>query len=319
MAAGQHPPGAGRLAMNPLHFFARHGRATLIAGLLAGLLLPALAGALRPWLPQIVAVLLFLTAFRIGPQQAIGSMAQARWTLWLVLAFQLALPLAGLALMTALGVAQTPFGFALLLVLSSCSISGSPSFALMLGHDPAPALRLLILGTALLPLTVLPILWLSPSMGDPRAVLTAAARLLGVIALASATGFALRHAAFRTLTPKATRTVDGLTSLALAVIVIGLMSALGPALHTDPALVARWMLAAFATNFGLQISAFMILRRLGHPDPVGPAIVAGNRNMALFLVALPAATTDPLLIFIGCYQVPMYLTPILLKRLYAHD
>jgi len=26
--------------------------------------------------------------------------------------------------------------------------------------------------------------------------------------------------------------------------------------------------------------------------------------------------TDPLLLFIGCYQVPMYLTPLFLGRLY---
>ena len=47
------------------------------------------------------------------------------------------------------------------------------------------------------------------------------------------------------------------------------------------------------------------------------SIVAGNRNIALFLVALPAEITNPLLIFIGCYQVPMYLTPILMRRLYG--
>ena len=46
------------------------------------------------------------------------------------------------------------------------------------------------------------------------------------------------------------------------------------------------------------------------------AIVAGNRNIALFLTALPSTITDPLLLFIGCYQVPMFLTPIMLNRLY---
>ena len=41
-------------------------------------------------------------------------------------------------------------------------------------------------------------------------------------------------------------------------------------------------------------------------------------NIALFLVGLPASITDPVLIFIGCYQVPMYLTPLLMRRFYAH-
>lgn len=36
----------------------------------------------------------------------------------------------------------------------------------------------------------------------------------------------------------------------------------------------------------------------------------------LFIAALPAAQTGPLLIFIACYLIPMYLTPLLLGRLY---
>jgi hypothetical protein len=76
------------------------------------------------------------------------------------------------------------------------------------------------------------------------------------------------------------------------------------------------MAAAFAANFGLQIAAFLILRRRDPADAVPLAIVTGNRNIALFLTALPMAITDPLLLFIGCYQVPMFLTPIMLNRLY---
>jgi hypothetical protein len=38
--------------------------------------------------------------------------------------------------------------------------------------------------------------------------------------------------------------------------------------------------------------------------------------VALFLAALPAKETDAALLFIGCYQIPMYLTPLLLGRWY---
>ena len=39
--------------------------------------------------------------------------------------------------------------------------------------------------------------------------------------------------------------------------------------------------------------------------------------MALFLGVLPAAVTDELLLLIGCFQVPMYLTPLVLPKLIA--
>jgi arsenite transporter len=74
---------------------------------------------------------------------------------------------------------------------------------------------------------------------------------------------------------------------------------------------------AFAVNFGLQV---MVARFMQQPpflgERAGWAICAGNRNIALFLAALPPAVSDPILLFIGCYQIPMYLTPILLARMY---
>ena len=76
--------------------------------------------------------------------------------------------------------------------------------------------------------------------------------------------------------------------------------------------LALWLGFALLLNFGTQILTF----RASRQKNAGAAIVSGNRNIALFLIALPEAVIDPLLIFIGCYQIPMYLTPILLRRLH---
>lgn len=289
-----------------------------MAGLLAGIFLPGLAAFLRPYLPEMVAFLLFLTAFRIGPRDAIHSLAALRRTAGTVLVLQLALPIVAVAALALAGVQEAPLAFSVLLMLSAPSITGAANFTLMTGNDPAPALRLLVLGTALLPLTVLPVFFLLPGLGDPGTVLGAAARLLAVILGATAAAFVLRHLAFPGLTLRAVRALDGATALALGVIVVALMSAIAPAWDRSPLGLLGWLAAAFAANFGLQLATFALLCRAGpSTDTVATAITAGNRNIALFLVALPAATTDPLLVFIGCYQIPMYLTPILLGRLYA--
>ena len=91
-----------------LGFAARHGRWCLVGGLVAGLALPGLALALRPWLPQLVAGLLFVAALRIGPQASLGSLRDLRQTLATVLTYQLAAPLLALGLLSALGLAATP-------------------------------------------------------------------------------------------------------------------------------------------------------------------------------------------------------------------
>ncbi len=294
-----------------LRLAARHGRLLLVLGLLAGFALPDLAAVLKPWLPQMVAGLVFVSALRIGLRAALGNLAEARAALGAVLALQLAVPL-GLILALALaGWLDTPAGLALVLAMAAPSISGGPAFTAMLGHDPAPAMRLLVLGTVLLPLTVLPVLGLLPALGSAQAVALAALRLSAVILLASAAAFGLRRMAFSNPSPDTVRALDGLAAIALGVIVIGLMAAVGPALRSDPTGLAGWLALAFAVNFGMQA----LVRASG--APVAVSVVAGNRNIALFLVALPAAVTDPVLVFIGCYQVPMYLTPVLLGKIYG--
>jgi len=79
-----------------------------------------------------------------------------------------------------------------------------------------------------------------------------------------------------------------------------------------------WLGLAFALNFGMQVLSLVLHRATGRNGRSVPvSVIAGNRNIALFLVALPASVTDPVLIFIGCYQVPMYLTPILMRKFYG--
>ncbi|MBT3141389.1 hypothetical protein KL867_10025 [Ruegeria litorea] len=300
-----------------LAFIARHGKFGLIIGLVAGLLLPGLAAVMRPWIPEMVALLLFLTAFRIGPVEAVESLDALTRTAATALVLQLVLPLGFIACLWVFGLSLTPLAMAAVLVLAAPSVTGSANFSILLGHDPAPALRLLILGTAILPLTCIPVFFFLPELGGVGEVLRAAARLLSVILTAAVLGFALRYWGFRTLSDRNRASVDGVTVIALAVIVIALMSAIRPAWDRDPWELGFWLLAAFGINFGAQIVTYLGLSALGRRDAVPVSIVSGNRNFALFLVALPPETTEPLLVFLGCYQFPMYLTPTLLRRLYA--
>jgi len=136
-----------------LRLCARHARWLLVAGLVLGIALPDLTRAVRPWLPELVALMLFVAALRIGPKAALGALATLPRTLAVVLVFQLAAPLAVLGLCIALGVADSPVALALVLLCAAAPLAGSPNLALLVGGDSAPALRLLILGTALLPLT----------------------------------------------------------------------------------------------------------------------------------------------------------------------
>lgn len=291
----------------------------LIIGLVAGLALPGLAAALQPWLPQMIA-LLTITALRIGHQAARGALSDLRWGLGSALVLQLALPLMLLGLCWCVGIAQSPVALAMVLATAAPAVSGSPNLALLLGQNAGRMMQIMVLGTALFPLTVLPLLGLMPQLGDPQATLQAALTLLGVIAIATGLGFGLRGVLFPAPDAGQVKALDGLSVLAFAVIVVGLMAALNPALRSDPGAVALWAVLAFSISYGAQITVYRILRRTRLHPVAGPlAIGAGNRNIALFLVALPDQVLAPLMVFIGCWQLPMYLTPILLRRLYQPE
>jgi len=296
---------------------ARRGRLVLILGLVTGLLAPGLAQMLGPWLPHLIVILLFLNAYRVGHAALFRGMALEGGTIALVLVLQLVLPLAILLAFAFAGFQAVPVATVLVLMTAAPSVTAAPSLAIMMGHDPAQTFRLLIFGTALLPVTILPVFLLSPDLGDLTATLISALKLLAAIWLTTLVAFGLRRSLTPDLGREGTQTLDGVIAIMLAIIVVGLMSALGPTLRDAPFVVVRWLSVAVAANLGLQLATFYTLRALGLAEMAVPAaIVAGNRNAALFLIALPAANTGPLLIFLACYQIPMYLTPFLMARVY---
>jgi arsenite transporter len=297
---------------------ARHGRWCLVLGLLFGLAFPALAAFLRPWLPHMIAALLFVSALRINPLVAMGGVSSISQTLRIVAVYQLFLPLSALALVWSLGVISTPWALALVLVLAAPPVTGSPNFTILLGEDPAIAMRLLLVGTAAFPLTALPVLFLSPAVATFGGVLVGAAKLIAVIVGVVGLAFAIRTLFWKIIRDVEEVALDGLSALLLGVVVVALMSAIGPALRSSPGEVAYWLAFATGINFGAQVLARNYLPvHINEGDRPGAALVAGNRNIALFLVALPEHTTDAILLFTGCYQIPMYLTPFLMKRVLA--
>ena len=307
-----------------LQLASTHARACLILGLAGGLLLPGLAAAMVPWLPHLVALLLTVTALRIGHRAALGAVGDLRWGLAAVAVLQVLVPLVLLGLLTLAGLQDTPAALAVVLTSAAPAITGSVNLALMLRLDAGRMMQILVLGTAAFPLTVLPVLWVLPQLGPAGAVIAAALRLLLVIVAATALGFALRQRFLPTPSDATVKALDGLSVIAFSVIVVGLMAALNPALRADPWLVARWALLAFAISYLLQLFTLLVLRRSALSSLAGPlALGAGNRNIAIFLIALPPEILAPLMVFIGCWQLPMYLTPMLLPRLYrwalTHD
>ena len=302
---------------NLLHSIAENSRWALVAGLAIGILFPQIAGLVKPWVGHWVAIVLFLAALRIDPKDALGSGDDYKQVAFFIAVFQLLLPSLVAVLFLTLDFTG-PFALALLIVFASAPISGSPSLTMITGHNPAPALRLLVTSTALLPLTVFIPFSLMPIIGNPAEVSWIALRLFLIIFTASLAAFLIRHFFMSAPSTKTIKSIDGLTAIAMAIVVIGLMTGFSEALENRP-LDIPWTLAiVFLVNIGTQIIVwYRVKSQKSENARASFAICAGNKNMAIFLAALPTAVTDPILLFIACYQIPMYLTPALLGWMYG--
>ena len=298
-----------------LKFCARHARVWLVSGLVVGIALPDLALAMRPLIAPMVVLLLFLAVLRLGPDGVRAGLHGVRGAIGAVLVLQLVLPLLAVAGFAALGWLGHPLALGVVLMLAAAPITGSPNLAIMAGAAPAPALRQLVLGTALLPLTVFPVFWFIPAFGSTVAVIRAVGELLVLIVLAGGLALALRLAKVVRGGAETEAALDGLAAIILGVVVIALMSAVGPALLGSGGFWVTLAVVMLA-NLVLQIGVSALAGRRTPEAAPAMGITAGNRNVALFLGVLPAGAVENLLLFIGVYQIPMYLTPLLLTGWY---
>lgn len=303
-----------------LAYLAGQGRRVLLAGLvlgvLVGLALPDLAGPLEKLVAPVVVTLLFLAVLRLGPEGVRAGLAGWRAGVLSVLALQLLLPCLAVGVLLVLQV-ESIWAFGLVLVLAAAPISGSPNLAIMSGASAPTALRQLVMGTLLLPATVLPVFLLMPGLGAPAEVFVIVLRLLVVIAAVGALGLWLRASGLVTASARSLSVIDGCATLLLALIVIALMGAVGPAL-VQGGHACGLLLGVLVLGFGLQI-ATLLLTYGRMPDEQAAALgqVAGNRNIGFFLGVLPPALASDLMLFIGLYQIPMYLTPAVMGWVYA--
>jgi len=301
-----------------LEFCGRQARWILPLGLVGGFALPWAAGPLRQLIGLSIWLLLYLAVMRLISSGALykkvpNTLQTDRLAPLAVrvLIAQLALPLLVFTLASVIGLPDN-WRLAATLVAAAPPISGSVNLVLLLKGDGALALRWLLAGTLFLPLSCIPVLMMAFTDQPFHGLLLPSIKLLLLITTATAAGVLCAQLAKRKNTALSIQALDGASAITLALMVIGLMSALhAPDITVQDFLIA--LVAAILINAGFQLLGASTARALNHTSAriVGTGVIYGNRNIALYLTALPASFIEPLLLFIACYQIPMYLTPLL--------
>jgi len=298
-----------------LTVLARHARAILAAGIFAGLLLPDLAALLRPLMEAAVVASLSLSMLRIDwpaifawGQQPLRAGAAVGWIL-------LGAPALTLAAATLLGL---PAGLAVALVFAAAAppVTASPAFALLLGLDAPLALVILVVGTALLPLTLGPVafwlldLELSIGLGP---FLLRVGIFIGIPFLVSGVSRAFVR---RDWLDARAAGINGAIVLALVVFAVAIMDGVTARLLADPWTVAAFGGAAFVLNFALQALGTAAFLWMGRRQALTMGLSSGYRNMAIMLVLTAGIAGPDMWLYVAMAQFPMYILPMLTNPLY---
>ena len=290
----------------------------MAGGVLLGLAVPPLASLARPLLIPTLLIPLTLALVQLD-WGAIAAWRHRAGTAALLVVWLLGIsPVLVWAAVTALA----PLGFpaplreALVLMAASSPIVSSVAIALIVGLDATLAIVAVLLCTALVPLTLPP---LSAALVGVTLTIGLGAfmlRLALLVGTAFAAAWLIRRLVPATTLAKRREVLDGLTVINMVLFGLAIMDGVTAYALERPAYVATALVAAYAFNLALQASGYAAFRRLGRREALTVALVSGNCNMGLVLVALEGKGSFEVTVFFALAQIPMYTLPALMTRLY---
>ena len=298
-----------------LTFAARRGAMLLALGIFVGALVPPLAATFRPAITPLVFAMMTLVFLRVDLEGTLGHLRRPGRVGVIVVVQMILSPILMALLVEPLGLDQG-ITAGLVIFAAGCAATSSPAFARLVGLDADLSLVVSLLTTVLVPLTAPPLVtWLA---GVDLAIGTGAfmLRLLLLIGLPALISLVVRRLMGPDRILRSGAAVDGTLVLLLVGYGLGVMDGLWARLAADPAWVATAIVAAFLANYGLNVITTLALWPLGARPAATAGLMAGNRNMALFLAVLPAGADPRVALFFGLCQFPLFLSPFLLRPLY---
>lgn len=281
-----------------------------------GLFVPPIAALFRDVITPIVFLLMTLVLLRVDPAQVVAHLRRPLLVLALLAWLLVGCPLLAWALMGAFGISGG-LAAGLVVVATGCAATSSPAFARLVGLDGEIALVVAVISTLLVPFTAPPIalglMGIDLAISLPGLML----RLGLLVGLPLLISIAIRRMMGPARLAHWGRSVDGTVVLLVVFYGFGVMDGILARLVAEPALVLGGIALAFAGTLTLNLATVLVFRVVGLRLALSAGLLSGNRNMALYLAVLPAATDPMVLLFLVLCQFPLFLSPFLLRPIYA--
>lgn len=271
---------------------------------------------LREVVTPAVALLMALVMLRLDPAQVLAHLRRPLLVAALVAWILLACPLIAFAVTRAAGL-DGPLGAGLVLMAAGCAATSAPAFARLVGLDAGICLVVAVLTTVLIPFTAPPLALGLLGLDLALSVGGLMLRLLLVVGVPMGLALLVRRLAGPQRLARAGGGLDGAVVLVLVAFAFGVMDGVQARLLADPLWVLGGLALALAGNLGLNALTAAAFLPAGRDLALAAGLLSGNRNQALFLAVLPAEADPGVLLFFALGQVPMFLSPFLLRPLYA--
>lgn len=305
--------------LQPLRLFlewsARRGAALLAIGIFVGLFIPPLAALLRDVMTPTVVVLMTLVLLRVDPVQVLSYLRRPLLVVALLIWLLIACPMLAWAAVTAMGLTG-PLAAAVVIMATGCAATSSPAFARLVGLDGEIALVAAVLSTLLVPFTAPPLALGLMGIDLAISLQGLMIRLALVVGLPLLLSIGLRRLMGAARLEHWGRSVDGAVVLVVVLYGFGVMDGMLAKLLAEPGFVMTGLFLAFAGSFALNLATAAAFWAAGQKVALSAGLLSGNRNMALYLAVLPAATDQDILLFFALCQFPLFLSPFLLRPVY---
>ena len=303
----------------PLRRAGEHGALALTLSLLIGLAFPALAAYVKPYLREVIILLLVSSFLRVEPdalrQVTRRPLMIILGTIWLLVA----MPFILFGLFIALGLPESHPDLIVILLLMATAppVMSAPAMAYVLGLNGAISLSVMILSMLCVPITA-PIItdWLMPGL-LPISALQLSGQLTIILLGSWVTAQILKLFLTPSHLSQYKTEIDGLNVFLLFFFAVSLMDGVGEYFLTQPVFAISMTLATFVLAFFQIGITLLVFAPFGREKGWPLALAVGNRNMGMMVVAIGSQMPDISWLWFALGQFPIYMLPLILTPFLA--
>ncbi|MET0507677.1 MAG: hypothetical protein ABWZ78_05760 [Burkholderiaceae bacterium] len=298
-----------------LEWLGRQARWALPAGVFVGIVVPPLAGWLRPMVTAAVIGTLTAALVRLDWQRLGRRLSSPRLPALLVACLLVASPVVAW-LVWRTGWVSDAVGRILVLQLAAPPIGSAAAFALIVGIDGVLSMIVTVAATLLLPLTLTAVV--AVLLADSGVAVDLGSFFVRVLVVV-VTPFVLAGALRAGFGPARLARNDGLLAglnvVVLVVFAVAVMDGVTVRLLSDPAQIAGLLVLACVVAVLGHAAGVLLFSRKGRDTALAAALLAGNRNLGLMLAVTGGTAGAAFDLYVGVAQIPMYFAPLLLTPL----